>query len=60
MGNTSLSLEHAIFSQSQEAVAAEGNSTIVVFDYRVNKPHPIPHRIRQAIDDLQGGGPESR
>ena len=29
-------------------------STIVVFDYRANKPHPIPPLIRQAIDDVEG------
>ncbi len=34
---TSLGLEHAIVSQSQSAIAAEGTSTIVIFDYRANK-----------------------
>jgi acyl-CoA thioester hydrolase len=52
VGRTSLGLEHAIFSQSQQAIAAEGTSTIVIFDYRANKPHPIPEEIRQAIDAL--------
>ena len=54
IGRTSLGLEHAIISQSQMAVAAEGRSTIVVFDYRANKPHPVPPLIRQAIYDLEG------
>jgi len=52
VGRTSLGLEHAIFSQSQQAIAAEGTSTIVIFDYRANKPQPIPEEIRQAIDAL--------
>jgi acyl-CoA thioester hydrolase len=54
IGRTSLGLEHAIVSQSQMAVAAEGTSTIVVFDYRSNKPHAIPADLRQAIEALEG------
>ena len=54
IGRTSLVLEHAIISQSQMAIAAEGRSTIVVFDYRANKSHPVPPPIRQAISDLEG------
>jgi acyl-CoA thioester hydrolase len=54
IGRTSMGLEHAIVSQSQQAVAAEGNSTIVVFDFRANKPHPVPPSLRQAIEALHG------
>jgi acyl-CoA thioester hydrolase len=54
IGRTSLGLEHAIVSESQSAVAAEGISTIVVFDYRANQPHPVPPPVRQAICDVEG------
>lgn len=54
IGRSSLGLEHAIVSQSQAAVAAEGTSTIVVFDYRANKPHPVPPSIRQVIQEMEG------
>jgi acyl-CoA thioester hydrolase len=54
IGRTSIGLEHAIVSQSQQAVAAEGTSTIVVFDFRANKPHPVPASLRQAIEELHG------
>jgi len=54
IGRTSIGLEHAVVSQSQQAVAAEGISTIVVFDYRTNKPHPVPPALRQAIEELHG------
>jgi acyl-CoA thioester hydrolase len=54
IGRTSLGLEHVIVSQSQVAVAAEGSSTVVIFDYRTNKSHPVPPLIRQAIHDLEG------
>ena len=54
IGRTSVGLEHAIVSESQLAVAAEGTSTIVIFDYRANKPQPIPPPIREAIEALHG------
>ena len=54
IGRTSIGLEHAIVSQSQQAVAADGNSTIVVFDFRANKPHPVPPSLRLAIEALHG------
>ncbi len=52
IGRTSLGLEHLIVSQSRRAVAAEGRSTIVIFDFRSNQPHPIPQSIREAIEKL--------
>jgi acyl-CoA thioester hydrolase len=54
IGSTSIGLEHAIVSQSQQAVAAEGTSTIVVFDFRANKPHPVPPSLRKAVEALHG------
>jgi acyl-CoA thioester hydrolase len=56
IGRTSLGLEHVIASESQLAVAAEGTSTIVVFDYRANQPFPIPAALRHAIAGLEGRG----
>jgi acyl-CoA thioester hydrolase len=54
IGRTSMGLEHAIVSQTQQAVAAVGTSTIVVFDFGANKPHPVPPSLRQAIEELHG------
>jgi acyl-CoA thioester hydrolase len=47
-------MEHAIFSRTQQQIAATGTSTLVVFDYNQEKPHPVPDSIRQAIEDLEG------
>jgi acyl-CoA thioester hydrolase len=54
IGRASFSLEHKIFSQGQLALAAEGTSTLVVFDYQTNRPHPVPDEIRRAIEELEG------
>lgn len=54
IGRSSLGLEHKIFSQKHHALAAEGSSTIVVFDYQSNRAHAVPARIRHAIESLEG------
>jgi acyl-CoA thioester hydrolase len=54
IGRSSLGLEHVVVSQKHDTVAAEGRSTVVVFDYRAHKSHPIPQALRQAIEGLEG------
>jgi len=54
IGRSSFDMEHKIFSQNDHALAAEGTSTLVVFDYQTNKSHPFPARIRHAIENLEG------
>jgi acyl-CoA thioester hydrolase len=52
IGRTSIGFEHAIVSETQNAIVAEGTSTSVVFDYHASKPHPVPDEIRRAIEGL--------
>jgi acyl-CoA thioester hydrolase len=52
VGNSSIAFEHAIVSETQSAVVAEGTSTTVVFDYHVHKSHPVPETVRRAIEAL--------
>ena len=54
IGRSSMDMEHKIVSQNDHAIAAEGTSTLVVFDYQTNKSHPVPARIRHAIENLEG------
>lgn len=54
IGRTSITMEHLIWSRSHAAVAADGESTIVVFDYRAQRPTPAPEALRQAIRSLEG------
>jgi acyl-CoA thioester hydrolase len=54
IGRSSFDMEHKIFSQNDHALAAEGTSTLVIFDYQTNKSHPVPARIRHAIENLEG------
>jgi len=50
LGRTSFTMVNAIWSQRQQTIAADGESTIVVFDYNSQKPTPIPDAIRTTIE----------
>jgi acyl-CoA thioester hydrolase len=54
IGRTSIGLEHRIVSEGLRAVAADGTSTTVVYDYAAGRPHPVPDSVRTAIADLEG------
>lgn len=54
IGRSSIGLEHRIVSERQDALAAEGTSTTVFYDYAAKKPHPVPDGVRRAIEDLEG------
>jgi acyl-CoA thioester hydrolase len=54
IGRTSIAFEHAILSEAQQAIVADGTSTTVVYDYQARKPHPVPESVRRAIETLEG------
>lgn len=53
IGRTSLKMAHRIYSTTQKAVAGEGESVIVMFDYTTQKPVPVSDEIRAIIDALE-------
>jgi acyl-CoA thioester hydrolase len=54
IGRSSIGMEHRIVSEQQKALAAEGTSTIVYYDYAAGCPHPVPDVLRRAIEGLEG------
>ena len=54
LGRSSLTMEHVVYSEAQQAVAADAQSTLVVFDYKSQASRPIPDEIRQAIERTEG------
>ncbi len=54
IGRSSMTVEHKLLSTHHQAVAADGQSTVVVFDYAANKPAPVPDALRAAIEKLEG------
>ena len=49
MGHSSVTLEHVVFSETQQAIAATGKSIIVLFNYEKQHPVPIEGDIRKAF-----------
>lgn len=54
IGRTSMTMEHVIFSESQRAVAADGTSTVVLFDYESQRPKRMPDDVREAVEQTEG------
>ncbi len=54
IGRTSVTMNHSLWSVEQQALAADGDSTIVMFDYDAQRPIPVPDSVRRAIEELEG------
>jgi len=54
LGRSSLTMEHIVYSETQQAIAADGSSVIVVFNYETNRPTRISDEIRAAIEQIEG------
>lgn len=54
IGRTSLKMRHLIYSLGHQTIAAEGESTVVLFDYKSQKPTPVPDDLRALIEKLEG------
>ena len=54
IGRTSMQMRHLVYSQSQQAIAAVGESTVVMFDYTAQRPIAVPDDIRRQIEQLEG------
>lgn len=54
IGNSSMTIEHKIYSEAQEAIVAQGESIIVAFDYAKNCTHPVPPPVREAVQRVEG------
>lgn len=53
-GRTSLTMLHRIYSEKFQKVVADGESTVVVYQYREQAAVPIPGFVRTAIEALEG------
>jgi acyl-CoA thioester hydrolase len=54
IGRTSLKMVHRVYSTTQKAVAAEGDSVLVMFDYQTQKPVVVPDDLRAKIEAFEG------
>jgi acyl-CoA thioester hydrolase len=56
IGTKSVTMEHAIYADSLQAIAAKATSVIVLFDYAQQKSCAIPDKVRELIDRLEKRG----
>ena len=54
VSNSSMTMEHTIYSDVAQAIAAEGHSIVVLFDYETQRPIRISKELRQAIEATEG------
>jgi acyl-CoA thioester hydrolase len=54
IGRSSLKMSYTVWSETQQAIVADGDSTIVAFDYRLNKSQPVPAVLRTKIGQMEG------
>ena len=54
IGNKSVSMEHAIFSDSLQGIVAKSDSVVVLFDYGQQKSCAIPADVRDKIAAVEG------
>jgi acyl-CoA thioester hydrolase len=53
IGRSSMTIEHQLWSEQLQAVAAEGDSTVVLFDYQNQQSIEIPPELRTKIELLE-------
>ncbi len=53
IGPARLVLVHAVFSESQHAVTTDGQTVIVFFDYKSQRPRRVPDEVRVRMLALQ-------
>jgi acyl-CoA thioester hydrolase len=49
VGKSSITIAHAIFSESLQSIAADGDSVVVMFNYGTQKSSRVPDDLRAAI-----------
>ena len=57
IGLDRVTFDYVIVSHNLNAVAAEGQGTIVSYDYRNGKKVPLPDELRRRIEVLEAGKP---
>lgn len=53
IGPARLILAHAVYSESQRAVTTDGQTVIVFFDYKAQRPRRVPDEVRVRMLALQ-------
>jgi acyl-CoA thioester hydrolase len=53
VGSKSMTIEHAIYSQAQQAIVAKSDSVVVIFHYGDNVSHAVPQDVRAQLERFE-------
>lgn len=53
VGNSSLAMRHAVWSEQQSAIVADGESIVVTYDYQQQASVRVPDALRAAMAKLE-------
>jgi acyl-CoA thioester hydrolase len=53
VGDDRMTMDYRLVSHRLQAIAAEGQGTIVTYDYRQSKKVPVPDELRRRIAELE-------
>jgi len=53
IGRTSMKMSHRVYSTSQQTIAAEGDSVLVMFNYKGQRPVLVSDSIRSRIEAIE-------
>ena len=54
IGRSSFAMEHAVYSSANNAIAVDGETVVVVFNYATQRPVRVPDAIREAMVRIEG------
>ncbi len=54
IGEDRYTMVYELFSETQQALIAEGQDVVVSYDYSVRRVAPIPEQVRKRIEKLEG------
>jgi acyl-CoA thioester hydrolase len=55
LGRSSMTLRHAVFSESRGAIVVDGQTVVVFFDVQKQRPTRIPPEVREKMGDSLDG-----
>ena len=53
MGRTKMTLAHAVYSDTAQVIAADGQTVVVFFDFSTGRPTRLPAEVREKLEALQ-------
>jgi acyl-CoA thioester hydrolase len=56
MGRAKMTLAHVVYSDNLEAVAVDGQTVIVFFDFSSGRPTRMPEEVRERLEAAHGQG----